>query len=143
MREIKFNDLVKIFGACYATDNVGRYMATELYDYHLLRKQGVELNEEQVRRMGQLQNDPNNFVFAMPLDDSEWNKVPPRTLKHEDTGPLKSETGQYKVKCPMGEFDLNPGDFLVLRTNRKDDINSIEVMKKEQFKAGYRKSENV
>jgi len=141
MTKINFSDLVKIFGASYATDKMTRYMSTELYNLHKLRK-STDLSEEEMRRMGQLQNDPNSFVFAMELDDREWNIAPPSRKLHLETGPLKDTTGQYIVKCPMGEFQMDTGDYIFLTTEHRDDINSIETMGRVQFEKGFRRSEN-
>jgi len=152
MKELTFSNLIKIFGAAQATDLVQRYVYKDYVELKKFKDKDDVINQQ----IKFLRNDPNTFVMAMQINDKEWNKKEPvnraaigyvddecKIPIYTDTGPLRDPHGKYLVNCPEDSFYLRNGDFVVLTSDNWKDLNNIEIMPQDQFKAAYTTSENT
>ena len=150
MKEITFDNLIKIFGAAQATSAVVRYVDKEYIELQKIRSHF----EDAETRIVAFQNNPNTFVMALKINDSVWNKKAPskptiigytadESPIFAETGPIKDRTGQYIVKCPNGEFTLQNGDYLYLTADNWNNQSNLMVMSKTQFESCYIRSENT
>ena len=145
MQKIKFNDLVKIFGAAQATTEVQRFVRKEFKELHL----EDPISHNAAKRINQLENDPSTFVMAMKLDDSVWNTVPPKEISLDcddqltDIGPFQDPDGKYQVVGEHKSFLINKGDFLFLTSDSWDNVENVEVVEQSVFSKFYVQSENT
>ena len=145
MQQIEFRHLIAIFKTAQATDAVQRYVHKE---YVALTKGSPQDRQ----RAKQIKIQPETFVWAMELNDNDWNKAHPTRIvpvgfdkngipvEYAETGPLQDRMGQYLVSGSIEQFNINRGDYLVLSS---DNPEQIYVVPRTTFESLYLQSENT